>query len=786
MNKLKYFLIISLVLSFLFLLYFIINRKINRQTKSEFQKLLENFEKYDFKKKIDIPIYYINMDKYKDRQEFMENHLSLFSNKYERVKGFNGYLINNMEGDTVEGIEFINDYPNLTKAEIGCTISHFLAIKKAYDNGDSIALILEDDTNLSLLNSIDLEFSEFYKNAPEDWEIIKMFHLIDKKLKNVKTYKNYKYLFEDLQHTYSCVGYIINRKCMEKILNYVYENEKFHIKKIGKFPTHGVSDVFLYEKAITYNLSPSIFFPDNRILKSTIHDDHTVGHIDGSFKLLEYYTKKLLEKEILKEYDYLMGKIKNVKNIKMPIYVINMDKNPERLEFMEKQLYNFSYNRIRGFNGHEIKNKKGDTVDGITFTNEFDLSNGEIGCTLSHLLAIKTAYDNGNEIALILEDDADVSLFNQESITNLPYDWEIIQLYYLDKNAAKKLKNVNGYLLHDNQNYTWSAAAYIINRKGMEKIIRHSFNEGFHIRKSKTNYGVADGYIYDLVKTYMIEPSIVFTNNLSLSSTIDNNNDIHIDRSIEVLKEHVIDVNHTVWQYWEKKDNKNIPGYISYCMNRVKNQSNKDGMNYILITPENLNQYIPKNELPKYFYDLKEIAHRADFVRIYILYYYGGMWIDADGFTKGSFIPLFNDLYKNEIVYWDNESKNEAIENSLLLSRPFSNGMKIWYNKIINILNTKKDIEWTEIGGTIFRNILNNLNKNKVYNLSETCFPIHWSDSKLFFKKGNSDFLIRENQPIVMLYNHIFPKEFKSLNDEEFNEWLITSDTVLADLMRKY
>jgi GR25 family glycosyltransferase involved in LPS biosynthesis len=33
----------------------------------------------------------------------------------------------------------------MTKSEIGCTMSHLIAIKKAYKNGHEIAMICEDD-----------------------------------------------------------------------------------------------------------------------------------------------------------------------------------------------------------------------------------------------------------------------------------------------------------------------------------------------------------------------------------------------------------------------------------------------------------------------------------------------------------------------------------------------------------------------------------------------------------------------------------------------------------------
>jgi hypothetical protein len=111
----------------------------------------------------------------------------------------------------------------------------------------------------------------------------------------------------------------------------------------------------------------------------------------------------------------------------------------------------------------------------------------------------------------------------------------------------------------------------------------------------------------------------------------------------------------------------------------------------------------------------------------------------------------------------------------------------LWYDKIKDILDTTKDFEWTEIGGTAFRNILKvNRYPTKVYDQDYTCYPVHWSDSDIFFEKGDSNMLIRENQPLIMLYNHIFPKDFKDMNSEEFGEWLYSSDTILADMMRKY
>lgn len=539
----------------LYLTYRYFKKREKREITNEFSNVLNKFDEYYNTiqtKKINLPTYYINMDKYQNRRNYMENHLKKYTNGYKRIRGFNGYIIENKEKDKVDDIQFINDYPDITKAEIGCTMSHMMAIKTAYDNGDHVALILEDDTNISLVNMLDFDFSEFLEHAPNDWEILKFFYMnMDMNMNNFrnKEYKEYKYIPENpKQHSFSTVGYVINRKGMEKILNYAYsyDNNTFHIRNSQNIPSNGVADIFLYEIVNTYNVEPSIFFPNNTDFKSTIHDDHTDGHIVRSSRILKIYQEKLKIKEKTREYEKLYSMVYdyNKVSIRFPVYFINMDKNPERRHFMENQLqHSKDVYRVKGFNGYSISNLKKDKIDGITFYNDSEeLTRSEIGCTLSHLIAIKTSYDRGNEIALILEDDTVVSSLTNDNqyeiISKAPKDWEIIQLYYVSTERAKDLKRFENtdYLIHDNKNHLWSTAAYLINRKGMEKIIKKAcpYPNTYHISHP---HGVADEYIYDMVKTYILDPSIVFTNNVSLTSTIDNDKiGMQIDRSIEILK----------------------------------------------------------------------------------------------------------------------------------------------------------------------------------------------------------------------------------------------------------
>jgi glycosyl transferase family 25 len=177
--------------------------------------------------------------------------------------------------------------------------------------------------------------------------------------------------------------------------------------------------------------------------------------------------------------------IKTNNKLDYPVYYINLDRNPERKEYMNKQLSKLSTNfkRIKGYNGSLIKNTKADTVENISFTNYYNLSKSEIGCTMSHLISIKEAYKNNDKIAMICEDDLCLETYNfmpdlSDIVEKAPSDWEMLQVYVIGpgdkkiKEYYRSLKNdETKYIKRDNNIYFWSTACYLINRKGMEKIV---------------------------------------------------------------------------------------------------------------------------------------------------------------------------------------------------------------------------------------------------------------------------------------------------------------------------
>ena len=145
-----------------------------------------------------------------------------------------------------------------------------------------------------------------------------------------------------------------------------------------------------------------------------------------------------------------------------------------------------------------------------------------LGCLLSHIKAIFTAFENNDNIAMILEDDISLITYNHWSykldkiIKKAPLDWRIINLYHF----CKKEKNIKFIL--NNEETCGSTVCYIINKKGIDEIINSVFKENTIIieKNDMHNKIPSDYYIYNLVKTYHYNGKVMLFPDLTLQSTI--------------------------------------------------------------------------------------------------------------------------------------------------------------------------------------------------------------------------------------------------------------------------
>lgn len=156
------------------------------------------------------------------------------------------------------------------------------------------------------------------------------------------------------------------------------------------------------------------------------------------------------------------------------IYLINLDKDTDRLEKFTTNISPNQFIRIPGIHGNEREFHDNQEV---FFTSRYFAPKSAIGCAMSHRLAAKTFLETSDKpFVLICEDDAEPLLPDyiekiEESIKTAPADWDMIKYDYLPNYNIGEFNKVPSLIL----------TAYVINKKGAEKLLKHKIYYHFDI-----------------------------------------------------------------------------------------------------------------------------------------------------------------------------------------------------------------------------------------------------------------------------------------------------------------
>ena len=224
-----------------------------------------------------------------------------------------------------------------------------------------------------------------------------------------------------------------------------------------------------------------------------------------------------------------------------PIYYLNLDGQPERKEYMENQFKYWeieNYTRISAYDGRD-----GADLGHILKGRYPDLMNsGEVGCTTSHLKAIKHWYETSDTpCAIIMEDDCNLDTVKfwpfswKDFYRKVPYAYDVIQLAIISTTSI----HVN---LHRRFVNDFSTVCYMITRHHAEKLIRlHVRGEDLYkIDNGVKPRAVADDLIYNSGNTFAIP---LFLYKTELGSSIHKE---HVDAF------HVSSYN-AVYEFWHSK-----------------------------------------------------------------------------------------------------------------------------------------------------------------------------------------------------------------------------------------
>jgi len=206
-------------------------------------------------------------------------------------------------------------------------------------------------------------------------------------------------------------------------------------------------------------------------------------------------------------------------------YVINLDKDVDRLKEIEQNLYPNKFIRVPGVYGKEM-NFENNTD--IFFTSRYLVPKSVLGSCLSHQKAIKTFLNTSSkDYAVILEDDAipnNTNYMNEinDAINNAPSNWDIIKLDFLPV-----------YNNNFNKYFSLLATSYIINKKSANKLLEKKIFYYFDFDMNFNNLN-----LYNNTKIVFSQDSSKDSNNkhVTLYNPFDRfNNNIFSFKCIRIL-----------------------------------------------------------------------------------------------------------------------------------------------------------------------------------------------------------------------------------------------------------
>ena len=162
-----------------------------------------------------------------------------------------------------------------------------------------------------------------------------------------------------------------------------------------------------------------------------------------------------------------------------PIYVINLDRDVERMASLAGSLrgLNLTYVRVSAVLGKEVPDwEKLVDVELYGARNRLPMPRpGEVGCYLSHLKAMEEFLRTDAPWCVILEDDVEVRPECVEVLAALGQedDWDLVKLFCFHSGLpVRKRALTQNHHLVVHLTRTTSSAAYVVNRRAAETLLK--------------------------------------------------------------------------------------------------------------------------------------------------------------------------------------------------------------------------------------------------------------------------------------------------------------------------
>lgn len=240
-------------------------------------------------------VFYISCYQDKERRYKLVSNLQEWGLSYSRIEGIDGRQ-EDVSKYLVGGIP-----PNMTNAEIACTLSHLKAIKYFYYNMPHLdgIVICEDDLDFSPVQYWNFTWKELFSSIPYDLEVLQM-SIINDVMISPNLHPRYI-------NDFGTGIYYISRSYAKRLLSFHYFDGKYNINRGTKPRSTSEDLIYIPSRAYAF---PLFLYDVN--FESTIHQDHVeIFHKKCYEAILNFWKTqgyKMSLNELL-QYNPLLGRL---------------------------------------------------------------------------------------------------------------------------------------------------------------------------------------------------------------------------------------------------------------------------------------------------------------------------------------------------------------------------------------------------------------------------------------------------------------------------------------------
>lgn len=129
-------------------------------------------------------------------------------------------------------------------------------------------------------------------------------------------------------------------------------------------------------------------------------------------------------------------------------------------------------------------------------------------------------------------------------------------------------------------------------------------------------------------------------------------------------------------------------------------------------------------------------AHRADFIRAFLLARFGGLWLDSDCIVMQPLGGVLDVVREHEFVA--HRERSGHVSNGFVGARPGSALARAFYESLCRILRARRPLGWTSLGSEPLTQLLNDQAGAWHELRCEQVQPICWSRPEAFLARGQN------------------------------------------------